>query len=496
MAPRLPMAKALPAALLWQTALNTSDRISQKSDVLFGPDFVFNGPEVLIGQEPISAANAAIVGFGGAFTESAALVLQRLSPEQRERVLQGYFGPDGLGYTLGRVHINSCDFSTGNYAFDDVDNDHDLTHFDMNVSRDSEALIPFIRDAQDILKSQGKALKLFGTPWSPPAWMKSNNQMDNSNRPCLKSGMEATWASYMAKWVSAYKAKDIPLWGITMQNEPENNASWDACLFTAEEGAEFIASHLGPTMRDQHPDVLIFAFDHNKDHVYEWATTTYNSPAKEYVAGIAYHWYSGDSFEAVRHVHESFPQAVLLPSEATYERYRWHPGATLATGEWSFGEGYAHDIIGDLNAGSVGWTDWNLILDENGGPNHVNNVCDAAMQANLTSSELYFHPQYYYIGHFSKFILPGSKLLPSTAWPYTGYQGQGRGYGTCTKEDGLQVTSFLRPDGKVAAVALNCDDAPITFKLRDSGLAARVEIPPRGIQTYLIERAGSVEVVV
>jgi len=477
--------------------------------VAFVPDFAFDGPEVLLGEETVSNADTAIVGFGGAFTESAALVLQRLSPELRARVLEGYFGPDGLGYTLGRVHINSCDFSTENYAFDNVDGDLNLTYFDTNVTRDTKALIPFILSAQDALRSQGKVLQLFATPWSPPAWMKTNLQMDHSGKPCLRSGMEATWAMYFAKWVSAYKEHGIPLWAITVQNEPENNATWEGCVFTAEEATDFLATHLGPTMRALHPEVRIFAYDHNKDHVYEWAKATYSNPlAAQYVTGIAFHWYSGDSFDAVRHVHAEFPQAVLLPSEATYERWKWHAGASLETGEWSFGEGYAHDIIGDLNAGAVGWTDWNLLLDEKGGPNHVDNVCDAPMMANFSRGELYFHPQYYFIGHFSKFILPGSLRLRSTVWGTSRYRGRSayacwgadgkklpdsstcRGYGVCTEEDGLEVTSFLRPDGLVAAVVLNCGGSAITFKLRESARAAEVIIPPHAIQTYLIRREG------
>jgi len=322
--------------------------------------------------------------------------------------------------------------------------------------------------------------------------MKTNGQMDHSSKPCLRKEVHRTWAKYMSRWITAVQRKRVPIWAITVQNEPGNNATWEGCLMTPQEEAEFLGTHLGPVLQEEHPNVLVFAYDHNKDHVYWWANVTYSHPlASKYVDGIAFHWYSGDSFDDIKRIHKEIPQALLLASEATYERWRWHKGSSVATGDWSFGEGYAHDIIGDLNAGSIGWIDWNLLLDETGGPNHVNNVCDAAMIADMQKGELYFHPQYYFIGHFSKFIPPGSVHLQTNVFPAYSYRGQQRNYGICTWEDGLQVTSFLRPDGFIATVVLNCGDVPIKFKLRAGHRAAEASIPAHAIQTYLFEETGA-----
>jgi len=145
------------------------------------------------------------------------------------------------------------------------------------------------------------------------------------------------------------------------------------------------------------------------------------------------------------------------------------------------------DIIGDLNAGSIGWIDWNLLLDENGGPNHVDNVCDAAIVADVTAGKLFRHPQYHYIGHFSKYIPPGSRHLRTKVTPKRAYVGKTREYGTCTGQDGLEVVSFLRPDGLIAIVVLNCGDYIIAFKIREGSRATLARIPPHGIQTYLLE---------
>jgi len=318
--------------------------------------------------------------------------------------------------------------------------------------------------------------------------MKNNGMMDHSSSPCLKAGMAEPWAKYFTKWISAYKAHGIDVWAVTVQNEPENNATWEACVMTAKEEADFLGQYLGPELRQSHPNVSIFVFDHNKDHVYEWAKSILSDPvAAQYATGVAYHWYTGDGFDALTKIQAEFPQAVLLASEATWEAWRWRKGTTLETGDWSFGEGYGHDIIGDLNTGSVGWIDWNLILDQFGGPNHVNNVCDSAMQVNVSRGEVYLHPQYFYIGHFSRFILPGSVRLVTAVENTTRYQGPTRPYGTCSHEDGLQATAFRRPDGQVVVVALSCSNEAVEFKLQYGLEAKLLSLPPHAIQTYLLD---------
>lgn len=451
----------------------------------FVPDFQFSGPTVSVAA---STLDQTLEGFGGAFTEAAALVFKNLPQDKQQQILDMYFGPNGIGFTVGRVHINSCDFSPRSYTEDDVVDDFSLEHFDNGVTHDTEAMIPLIVAAQNLVKSQGGQLKLIAAPWSPPAWMKTNGKMDGSNNGALKDTCKATWATYFSKWITAYKKHDIAIWAITPQNEPENPAVWEGCVYNAQQELQFLGEHLGPTLRQDHPDVKIFLFDHNKDHVYDWAKAlAEDAKALEYTTGVAFHWYSGDSFDHVANIHKDFPKVQLLATEATFERYRWRPGSTLVTGDWSFGEGYAHDIIGDLNAGSTGWIDWNLILDQNGGPNHVNNVCDAAMLANTTSKEVFVHPQYYAMGHFSKYLRPGSRHVQTTLSNTPTYSGAGRPYGTCTGDDGLQATSALRPDGQLAVVVLNCADQAVDFKLQDGDQALHANIPAHGIQTYLFK---------
>jgi glucosylceramidase len=435
---------------LWQTAEGSKDRLTQQEDVVFSEAFAADGAVIEISGRP----RHEIQGFGGAFTDAAASTMQALDKDKQDELMSSYFGPDGLGFTMGRVHINSCDFSGESYSFDDEDEDWDLKHFDKKVSHDAKALIPMIKRAQELLKEQGLNLSLLASPWSPPAWLKRSGEMDGSDKHCLRDDVDHIWANYISKWITAYEKHGIQVWAITAQNEPEYAAPWEACTWTKEEQTDFLASHLGPVIKKDHPKVLIFAFDHNKDHVHEWAKAVFgNTTSSKFTDGIAFHWYTGDGFDAVQKVHEDFPEKILLPSEATFEKASWSSGNEwVENGVWRFGEGYAHDIIGDLKAGATGWIDWNLILDQDGGPNHVDNVCDAAIIVDKDAGEFHYHPQFYFLGHFSKFIPRGSRYLETTVTGSRTYDGKPRGYGSCWPDDGIQAAAFLRPDGDVALV--------------------------------------------
>jgi len=257
------------------------------------------------------------------------------------------------------------------------------------------------------------------------------------------------------------------------------------------EEASFLADHLGPAVKGQHPEVGIYVYDDSKHLLPEYVDAAQSNPeAAKYMDGAAFHWYSGDLFDKVQAVHDKYPNLKLLPSEATYERSRWRPGSEATYSDWSFGEGYAHDIIGDLNAGGIGWIDWNLLLNKDGGPNHVGNVCDAAVVADLSKEHrpVEMHAQFYFLGHFSKFIPRGSKHLETKV--LTGgktYRGSAQAgpYGTCTGEWGLESTAFKRPDGQVAVVVLNCALDAIEFKLRLGGNAVKAIALPRSILTLI-----------
>lgn len=430
-----------------------------------------------------------IEGFGGAFTDASAQLFSQLNSWAQADLIEKYFGDSGLSYNMGRVHINSCDFSVNSYSFDDVDNDWNLDHFDWSLARDGK-LISLIWAAQSKLNARGAHLKLLATPWSPPWWMKTNrNMMGSPWAPGLRPECQAVWAKYIGNWIAAMKQKGIPIWAMTPQNEPLANNPFEANMLLAGQESEFIAWHLGPTLKILHPEVLILAFDHNKAGLSQYAKDTYygaNGQAQQYIQGFAFHWYDGDNFANVQWTKNQFPNLMLLATEATYEKSHFANGWS-PTFDWNHGLGYAHDIIGDIQAGASGWIDWNLILDPSGGPNHVGNVCDAAIIADISQQKLYVHAQYFYLGHFSKFFWPGSHSL-TTIVEGSWVNWQWRGYGICDGRDGLEATSVKRPTGDVVLVVLNCGSIWMDFRIRiDNGqrtMAARV--PPQGIQTYIL----------
>ena len=476
----------------YQTAQSTNDRLSLQPDLVFSPKG-FPSSEVKT-TVPISidlsSTAQPILGFGGALTQSSAAVYQQLSPATQEELITSYYSTSGLNYGTGRMPIHSCDFSPESYTFDETSGDSTLSSFDDTVLYDQNLSLPLIHDA---LAANPKLL-LFGSPWSPPAWMKDTGDMQGGGK--LLPEYRDSWAQYFSKWITAYEKQNVPVWAVTVQNEPENAASWESCEFTAEETRDFVADHLGPVLERDHPDTLIFGFDHNKDHVADWADVLVGdgSPSQSMVDGIAFHWYSGACFDNVASVSAAYPDKILLPSEACFELAVLQDDdqtedGWLVNGTWAKGEGYGFDIMGDLNAGSAGWTDWNILLDENGGPNHVGNFCDAAVIADTQNDKLHYHPQYWYLGHFSKFLLPGMvKVGVDVANKGDGsFDGCSWPYGTCDGST-LQSTAFKDEDGRVVVVVMNCGDDEKELQLNVKGVDAVLEnaVPAHSIQTYLL----------
>lgn len=448
------MTRSRKTVQIFQTARDTADRLSRKADCFFDQsnpghenELVNIHPEVVY-QE--------IEGFGGAFTESGAVTLDKMSRKKRQEIIKAYFDPGaGLGYSLCRTHINSCDFSLGNYAYVEKPGDDRLISF--SIAHDEKSLIPFIKEAK--AARQGAPLKLFASPWSPPAWMKTTGTMNNGGK--LKKKFRDAWARYIAKYVAAYEKKGIPIWGLTVQNEPKATQRWDSCVFTAEEERDFVKLHLGPVLgRSGRGNVKIMVWDHNKERIFERARTILSdAKAARYIWGVGFHWYSGDHFEGLAMTHEKFPAAKLLFTEGCVER-----GVKLGT--WETGERYGHDIMGNLNNHAVGWVDWNMVLDETGGPNHVGNFCDAPIIANTKTDSIFRESSFYYIGHFSKFIMPGARRI-----------------GCSRYTDRLEVAAFRNPDRSIIVVALNRTDVTIPFNLRTRHGLAGVTAMPHSIVT-------------
>jgi len=391
-------------------------------------------------------------GFGGAFTEASAVTIDKLSSENRKKVLKMYFDAnDGIGYNFGRVHMNSCDFSLGNYTCVD-ENDETLETFQIN--RDKSSVIPMIKDSM----AYGK-IDLLLSPWSPPAYMKTNGQMNRGGK--LKKEYYELWSKYFVKFINAYKNEGIDISYATVQNEPKATQSWDSCVYTAEEEFDFIKNHLGEKLQDV--DVKLLFWDHNKERVLDRAKVIFNNDSiPPYLAGIAVHWYSGDYFEELDMFHKLYPSCDIFFTEGCYE-YRYGISDTTA-----IGERYAHDMIGNFNNYCNVFCDWNLVLDEMGGPNHVGNFCDAPIMIDTKNNTINVHASYYYIGHFSKYVKKGAKRIGSSKFSKL-----------------LETVSFKNPDNSIVTIVLNQTDNDISFAIQCDGMLFECNAESHSIATYI-----------
>ncbi|AGB40277.1 O-glycosyl hydrolase [Halobacteroides halobius DSM 5150] len=445
-----------------QTAKDTEDRLSEKEDLQFTTEYNNNLPTLEINQEE---EYQEITGFGGAFTEAGGYTLSQIPEEKRQEVIEAYFHPEkGIGYTLCRTHINSCDFSLGNYAYTETEGDTELEDFD--ISRDKEYLIPFINDALNVEEAE---FKLFASPWSPPAWMKTNERMNQGGS--LKEEYWQTWANYFAKYIKEYREEGIDMWGVTIQNEPMAETPWDNCIYQDEEERDFVKV-LGPTLKEAGlEDIKIMVWDHNKDIMKSRVDTILSDEeAAQWVWGVGFHWYGSSDSKSIEddkvlsYTYQTYDKELVFTEGCNplYDEDNFF-------GEWWTGEKYGRHIISNLNHYTTGWVDWNMVLNEEGGPNHVENYCDAPIIVDTENNEIIYESPYYYLGHFSKYIRPGAKRI------------------ACNSDTNqLRVTAAKNPDGKIAVIVMNESDEEISFNLKNNdGQATRVVSPAHSIQTLI-----------
>ena len=277
---------------------------------------------------------------------------------------------------------------------------------------------------------------------------------------------------HYVKFIKTYEALGIPVWGLSVQNEPMAKQRWESCIFTAEEERDFIKNYLGPTLHKQGlGEKKLIAWDHNRDLLYQRASVILNDKdAAKYVWGIGFHWYETWTggpmqFDNLRMVNQAFPDKHLIFTEGCKEKFNLD-----SVNNWSLGERYGNSMINDFNNGTVAWTDWNILLDEKGGPNHVGNFCFAPVHADTKKGTLIYTNAFYYLGHFSKFIRPGAKRIAASS-----------------SRNKLQTTAFQNTDGSIAVIVMNQSDDKLKYKLWINGEIAETESLPHSISTLMVK---------
>ncbi|MEL6672019.1 MAG: glycoside hydrolase family 30 protein [Bacteroidota bacterium] len=450
-------------SVVYTTASETELRLEETANPTFEEATQPLENEVSIFVNPQKSFQS-LLGIGGAVTDASAEVFAKLPPEVQEEFLTAYYDQEkGIGYSLSRTPIHSCDFSSGSFTYIE-EGDTSLSTFD--IGHDREFRIPLIKRT---IEAAGGSLLLYASPWSPPAFMKSNKNMLQGGK-LLPEFFEA-WALYYAKFIQAYEAEGMPIWGLTIQNEPMAVQRWESCIYTAEEERDFLKNHLGPTLEKEGlGDKKIVVWDHNRDLINHRANTIFEDPeAAQYAWGIGFHWYETwaggqPMFTNLGNIKESFPTKNLLFTEGCQEGFR--PDRYQY---WQHAERYGRSMINDFNQGTVGWTDWNILLDQGGGPNHVGNFCFAPIHGDTEKGELIYTPTYYYIGHFSKFIRPGAVRIS-----------------TVSSRSHLLSTSFVNEDGSMVNVVMNQSDMDIDYKLYvGPNEAITMSIPAHAMQSIV-----------
>ena len=429
-----------------------------------------------------------ITGFGGSFTQSSAHLLNGLSKEKRKEVIDAYFSDEGARYSLTRTHMNSCDFSTEQYFYAPVADDMNLDSF--SIEHDRGDIIPFIKEAMAV-SSDG--FNIISSPWTAPPWMKDNNHHVGGK---LLPKYYEPWALFYSKYLDAYKAEGIDIWGLTVVNEPHGNGNnWESMHFSPKEMTDFVRDYMGPQLEKDGHNVKILGYDQNRAGIKEWVDEMYKDEASsKYYSGTAIHWYEStyEVFpEDLQYAHNKAPNKYLIETEGCVDsevpkwkddKWYWSKEATDWGWDWATEKDkylhpkyapvnrYARDIIGCLNNWVDGWIDWNMLLDKQGGPNWFKNWCVAPVLVDTETDEVYYTPIYYTMAHFSKFIRPGALRI-----------------GMETDDKDLQATAAQNPDGTIAIVVFNEDDRAKNFTIELNGSSKSVSIDPQAIQTIVIQ---------
>lgn len=467
---------------------STLKRVKESQVVGIYPDFTYQTFE----------------GYGCAMTETSCYLLSKMEPETRKEVLKTWFGPTGMNAKFIRMHIDSCDYSLSEYqAVEDPIADPELETF--SLKRDQQYILPVMKEALELCDGQ---LSVLLSPWSPPYQWKTCPEIAENDQKVygdmgyhvdfskpgrcfggrLKPEFYPSWAKYLVKYIKAYLAEGIPVTMLSVQNEANAATNWDSCVWSGEQEKTFLRDFLYPAMKEAGltEKIGIYIWDHNKERMIEHIMDMMTPDTMDLVQGFAYHWYTGDHFDALSMIHEKYPDKILMHSESCGlhipgKVVAWDiPGKLGTTGpkktplevDFMDAVNYAHDIIGDINHGMQRWMDWNLIVDRTGGPRHVQGGFCAPLVAEddgSWSKTISFE----YLTEIASCIRPGAVRLGSSVW--------GKDVEAC---------AVRNTDGNIGVLLLNDSGKDITVTVRLCGCVIDALLPAHTLNTLMLTQLG------
>lgn len=507
---------------VWLTA-PTGEKMQEQAPITFTPITNYSQGLTITGKWQV------FEGIGVSLTESSAFVLACLPKEQREAVLKEFFSEEGANFPLVRTHIGACDFSVeGKYSLAEIPGDTLLTSF--SLQRDKEGFSPSVypqvldsmydlyhlmRDVAAIKASQADSTyKILASAWTAPAWMKDNNAYYERGNGVARGGKllpqyYATYANYLVKYIQAYQQEGINIWAVTPVNEPMgNDGGWESMDVSPQDEAKFIGHYLAPAIKQAGLSTKIFGFDQNTFEMGPYVSAIYgDSLARAATAGMAVHWYGStvSSFpDVLDSVYANHLDKLIIHTEGCVDNlgcpawdavtdpegfteenwfandaFWWNKEATdwaYSTPFWpelhpkySVVERYVTYLLEGIEHRMHGFIDWNMVLDKQGGPNHVSNFCGAPLMVDTDSKQLYYTPYYYALKQISNTLRPGDTIYTVSGKENTPLYG----------------IASVNPQGKLAIQLYNQSDQPYTTSLTIGKWQASITIPAKALLTLV-----------
>ncbi len=447
LAPVAPVIAAGETVNIWVTTGDKSKLLQQQTNVTFAADSGSNPTTIDVNE---ATTYQTMDGFGAAMTDSSAwLIYNKMSASQRSTLMNNLFGSGGARLTFVRLPMSSTDFSLSNYTYDQTCCDVN----DFSISHDNAYIIPVLQQAKSIYSG----LRIIGSPWTAPTWMKSSGAWGNGT---LLTNYYGTYSQYFVKFVQAYQAAGLPIYAVTLQNEPHfEPGGYPGMRMEPADQANFVKNNLGPAFSSAGLSTKIVVWDHNWDEPNYPVTVLNDASARNYIYGSAFHCYAG-AVGNQNQVHDAYPSKAVLFTECT--------GSNGSAFNGDLNWNMQNLIVGSTRAWSTSVLLWNIALDTSAGPKNGGcSNCRGIVTIDQANGNVTYNVEYYVLAHASRFVDPGAVRIASN-----NFGGS------------LENVAFKNPDGSKVLVAANVSGASVTFKVRWTGQSFTYTLPASSVATF------------